>query len=261
MAAAARSGAGAVGWLRNRDLLDPIAAFALLLALWEWAVRELGVKAYLLPAPSAIIRAAWSARGTLAHQTWVTLEEVFAGFVVAVVVGVAAAAAVFFVPLLRRTLYPLLIALQSVPKVGLAPIVVVWFGYGLSSKVLMATLFAVFPILIATLGGFRSTPESLVEHFRALRAGPWQTLWHLRLPSALPHFLDGCKVAMPLAMIGAVVGEFIGSYEGLGNLIMLASGSSNTGLTFAALAAVTVLSLALFYLIEWLGRFVWWQSR
>lgn len=258
---AARESADAGRGPRKRALFDPIAAFVLLLVLWECVVRGLGVKAYLLPAPSAILRAAWSARATLAHQTWITLEEVLAGFVVAVVAGVAAAAAIFFVPLLRRTLYPLLIALQSVPKVGLAPIVVVWLGYGLSSKVLMAMLFAVFPILIATLGGFRSTPESLVEHFRALRAGPWQTLWHLRLPSALPHFLDGCKVAMPLAMIGAVVGEFIGSYDGLGNLIMLASGSSNTGLTFAALGAVTILSLALFYVIEWLGSFVWWQSR
>jgi NitT/TauT family transport system permease protein len=249
------------GWLRNRSLVDPIWFFALLLVLWEWGVRALGVKAYLLPAPSEILRAAWSARATLLHHSWVTLEEVLAGFVLAIVLGVAAAAAIFFVPLLRRTLYPLLIALQGIPKIGLAPIVVVWLGYGLSSKVLMALLFAVFPILIATLGGFHSTPEPLAEHFRALRASGWQTLWHLRIPGALPHFVGGCKVAMPLAVIGAVVGEFIGSYEGLGNLIMLASGASNTSLTFAALGAVTLLSLVMFYVIEGLGRFIWWQSR
>ncbi|MBS0417863.1 MAG: ABC transporter permease [Proteobacteria bacterium] len=245
----------------NRALIDPIVFFVLLLGLWELGVRGFAVKSYLLPAPSEIVRAAWDARATLAHHTWVTFEEVVLGFVLATVLGVAAAAAIFFIPIFRRTLYPLLIALQSIPKVGLAPIVVVWLGYGLSSKVLMTMLFALFPILIATLGGFSSTPESLVEHFTALRATTWQTLWRLRIPSALPHFVDGCKVAMPLAVIGAVVGEFIGSYEGLGNLIMLASGASNTGLTFAALGAVTLLSLVLFYVIEALGRLIWWQSR
>ncbi len=250
-----------VRWLGNRDVIDPLVFFILLILVWELGVRAFSVKGYLLPAPSQILRSAWVARTTLAVHTWVTLKEVVIGFVLATVLGVVAATAIFFVPFLRRTLYPLLIALQGIPKIGLAPIVIVWLGYGLSSKVLMTLLFALFPILIATLGGYRSTPEPLVEHFAALRASTWQTLWHLRIPSALPGFIDGCKVAMPLAVIGAVVGEFIGSYEGLGNLIMVASGASNTGLTFAALGAVTLLSIALFYVIEGLGRFVWWQSR
>jgi len=245
----------------HRAALESVVFFTLLGLAWEYGVHALDVKSYLLPAPSDILRESWVSRGVLAANTWVTLQEVLAGFVLAILAGLAAGVAIFFVPLLRRTLYPLLIALQSVPKVGLAPIVVVWFGYGLSSKVLMTFLFAVFPVLIATLGGLRSTPEHLVEHFVALRASFWQTLWQLRVPSLLPHFVDGCKVAMPLAVIGAIVGEFIGSYEGLGTRVMVASGAAKSSLTFAALLAITALSLVLFMLVTALGRLVWWQSR
>jgi NitT/TauT family transport system permease protein len=250
-----------MSFLKNRALVDGTIFFVLVGLLWEYSVHALQIKSYLLPAPSEILRESWNSRALLAAHTWVTLQEVLLGFVLAVLFGLAAAVLIFFVPILRRTLYPLLIALQSIPKVGLAPIVVVWFGYGLTSKVLMAFLFAVFPVLVATLGGMRSTPEHLIEHFHALRASFWQTLWQLRIPSLLPQFIDGCKIAMPLAVIGAVVGEFIGSYEGLGNLVMLASGSGKSSLTFAALLAVTLLSLLLFGIVEALGKLVWWQAR
>jgi NitT/TauT family transport system permease protein len=246
--------------LANRAFLESALFFLLLAFAWEYGVHALHVKTYLLPAPSDILRETWESRAVLGSNTWVTLKEVLAGFLFAVIAGVATGVGIFFVPILRRTLYPLMIALQSVPKIGLAPIVVVWFGYGLASKVLMAFLFATFPLLIATLGGLRSTPEHLIEHFCALRASFWQTFWQLRVPSLLPHFIDGCKVAMPLAVIGAVVGEFIGSYEGLGNLVMLASGSAKSSLTFATLLAVTALSLALFAIVEACGRLVWWRS-
>ena len=244
-----------------RSFRDALLSFLALGVVWEASVRLFKVKAYLLPPPSAVLAEAWNSRYTLLQHGWVTLQEVLLGYAGAVAFGLVCGVMIFFVPLFRRTVYPLMIALQSVPKVGLAPIVVVWFGYGLQSKVLMAFLFAFFPVMIATLGGFRATPEHLVEHFQALKAGFWQTLLRLRLPSALPSFVDGCKVAMPLAVIGAVVGEFIGSQEGLGNLIMLASGSAKSSLTFAALMAVTLLSLVLFWIVEALGRLVWWQSR
>ena len=183
------------------------------------------------------------------------------GVLAAVALGVLVSVLIYFVPIAKRTLYPFMIALQSIPKIGLAPIIVVWSGYGLSSKVIMAFLFAFFPIVISTLGGLGGIPAHLEEHFKALGASPWETFWRLRVPSALPNFIDGCKVAMPLAVIGAIVGEFVGSNDGLGNLILMATGSSQTALTFAALAAVTGLSLALFYIIEILGRLVWWRSN
>lgn len=245
----------------NKDTLQTALFFLFLGLVWEYSVKFFEVKSYLLPPLSDIFRELWVSRGLLLEQSIVTLKEVMIGFLLAVVLGVAIAAAIFFMPIARRTLYPTVIGLQSVPKVGLAPIIIVWFGYGLFSKVIMAFLFAFFPIVIATLGGLRTTPDNLIEHFQALRASKWTTFWKLRVPSALPNFIDGCKVAMPMAVIGAIVGEFVGSNNGLGNLILLATGSSNSTLTFASLFVVTGLSLLLFFVIELLGRLVWWRSR
>ena len=245
----------------NRNVLDPIIFFAVLALLWEFSVELFDIKSYLLPSISDIAVEFWQSKSLLWKNSLITLGEVLYGFSLAVVLGVLIAVMIFFIPVARRTLYPFMIALQSIPKIGLAPIIVIWFGYGLSSKVIMAFLFAFFPIVISTLGGLGGLPCHLEEHFRALRSSPWNTFWRLRVPSALPNFIDGCKVAMPLAVIGAIVGEFVGSNDGLGNLILMATGSSQTALTFSALAAVTALSLVLFYIIELLGRLVWWRSN
>jgi len=245
----------------NRNIVDAVVFFALLAALWEIAVRAFEIKEYLLPTPGAIFVAFWEYRTLIWQNGLVTFEEVIIGFLAAVVIGVAIAGTIFFVPVARRTIYPLVIALQGVPKVALAPLIIVWAGYGLSSKVIMVFLFAFFPIVISTLGGLNSTTENLSEHFRALRASRWFTFWRLQLPTALPNFIDGCKVAMPLAVIGAVVGEFVGSSDGLGNLILSATSSAKTDLTFATLLAVTALSLVLYGIIEALERFVWWRAK
>ena len=244
----------------TRDRLISIGFFLLLGLGWEFGVRWSGVASYLLPPPSAILAELWDSRGPILAQSLVTLTEVFWGFLIAVALGVPIAALIHFSRTAKRTVYLLFVALQSIPKIGLAPLIVVWFGYGLASKLMMAFLFAFFPIIIATLGGLASTPAHLEEHFRALRATPMQGFWRLRVPAALPSFLDGCKVAMPLAVIGAVVGEFVGSNDGLGNLILTASGSGHTTLTFAALIAVTVLSLLLFYGVAYWERFIWWRA-
>ncbi|SNS24209.1 NitT/TauT family transport system permease protein [Sphingomonas laterariae] len=237
------------------------AAFFLLVALaWEFGVRWFEVKPYLLPSLSAIATAFWDARGLLLEHGLVTLGEVLAGFIAAALLGVLLAAAIHVVPIARSTLYPMVIALQSIPKIGLAPLMVVWLGYGFGSKLVMAFLFAFFPIVIATLGGLAGVPSNLEEHFRALGASRWTMFRRLQVPAAMPNFMDGCKVAMPLAVIGAIVGEFVGSNNGLGNVILTATGSSQTALTFAALLAVTLLSLALFYVVELLSKFIWWRA-
>lgn len=246
---------------RVRAMLQGAAFFAVLALIWEGSVRAFEIRSYLLPPLSAVVREIVASRALLWQHGMITFKEVVLGFIAAAVAGVVMAAVVFFVPIARRTLYPLLIGLQSIPKVGLAPLIIVWFGYGLNSKVIMSFLFAFFPIVISTLGGLAGAPEHLEEHFRALRASGWVTFWKLRVPSALPSFVDGCKVAMPLAVIGAVVGEFVGSNDGLGNLILLATGSSRSSLTFAALGAVTVMSLALFAVVAAFGRLVWWRAH
>lgn len=227
---------------------------------WEAAVRVFHVKSYLLPSLSAIGAAFWRSRSVLLDNGLITLGEVAVGFGASVILGALAAIAIYFVPVARATLYPFLVALQSVPKIGLAPLMVVWLGYGLGSKALMAFLFAFFPIVIASIGGFAGVPGHLIEHFRALGASPWTTFRKLQAPAVLPSFIDGCKVALPLAVIGAIVGEFVGSNNGLGNLILLATGASRMDLTFAALLTITGLSLGLFYIVECLGRLVWWRS-
>jgi len=235
--------------------------FLVIFLLWEGAVRLFEIKSYLLPPPTAILSEGWQSRQLLFDSTIVTLGETLLGFAVGVVTGAALAVLVFSMPLARTTVYPLLVALQSVPKAAMAPLLIVWFGYGISSKIVMSYLIAFFPIVISTLGGLSSTPPNLLEHFRALGASNWNIFWHLRFPSALPYFIDGCKVAIPLAVIGAVIGEFVGSESGLGNLIMLSSASQRTALTFTALLVVTLLSMLLFAVVEAVGWLVWWRSR
>jgi NitT/TauT family transport system permease protein len=245
----------------GQHIVQTTTFFVLIFLVWEGAVRLFEIKSYLLPPPTAIATEAWQARQLLLDSTIVTLAETMFGFGAAVITGGALAVLVFSIPLARTTVYPLLIALQSIPKAAMAPLLIVWFGYGISSKIVMSYLIAFFPIVISTLGGLFSTPPNLLEHFRALGASPWKTFWHLRFVAALPYFIDGCKVAIPLAVIGAVIGEFVGSDSGLGNLIMLSTASQRTALTFAALLAVTVLSMMLYAVVEALGWLVWWRAR
>ena len=196
----------------------------------------------------------------LALQSWITTQEVLWGFVLAVFGGVLLGLAIHVMPLMHRTIYPLVVVFQGLPKIALAPLMVVWFGYGDTSKVLMAFLFAFFPVVISTMGGLASTPAHLVEHFRAIRASAWTTFRRLQVPSALPAILDGCKSAMPLAVIGAIVGEFIGAEHGLGHLILEANANARTDLLFAALIAISVVSGVLYLLVELAAKRVWWRA-
>ena len=245
---------------RVRQIGEPLLFFILLGVIWEWSVHALDIRSYLLPPLSDVFVEMWESRASLLSHGMVTVVEVIVGFCGAVVLGVIIAGLIFYVPMLRRTLLPFITALQSVPKVALAPLMIVWFGYGPMSKYVMAFLFAFFPIVISTLGGLNGTPPNLVEHFRALRASAWETTWRLYLPAALPAFLDGCRIAIPLTMIGAIVGEFVGAQRGLGYVIMLTSSSGETDLMFAALITIALLSTALFGLFQIGARLVWWRA-
>lgn len=245
--------------LRSK-ILPPLLFFGALFLVWEYGVAYFEVRPYLLPRLSAVFSAGWEARDMIWQNSLVTIYEVIAGFVAAVVGGTLLGILIYLSPAARNTVYPLVTALQSMPKVAIAPLMIVWFGYGLFSKIAMSFLFAFFPVVIATLGGFSATPLNLEEHFRALRATRWQTFARLRLPSALPIFIDGCKVAMPLAVIGAIIGEFVGSQHGLGNVIMMATASSRTDLVFATVLVVTILALVLYSFIELVDRWIWWRG-
>jgi NitT/TauT family transport system permease protein len=243
-----------------RTIVEPVILFLLLALLWEKAVEIFGIKRYLLPPLSQVLETMWQSRWSILQQTWITTGEILVGYFWAVVGGVGLGLAIFAWPMLRRTLYPLIVLFQGLPKVALAPLFVIWFGYGLASKVLMAFLFAFFPVVVATLGGLTGTPEHLLEHFRAIRASPLTTFLRLRIPSALPSIMDGCKTAMPLAVIGAIVGEFVGSENGLGHMILEANANARTDLLFAALIATSALAGILYWLVEIVAKRVWWRA-
>ncbi|MEJ6004017.1 ABC transporter permease [Paucibacter sp. AS339] len=240
--------------------LETLIFWGLLAALWEYGVGYLGVRRYLLPPLSAVLAAGWEQREMLLNETWVTLLEVVVGFAAAVLGGVLMGVLIHLSPLARRTLYPLITALQSMPKIALAPLMIVWFGYGFASKLASTFLFAFFPVVVATLGGMANVPINLDEHFHALGASRWDRFWRLQVPAALPAFVDGIKIAMPLAVIGAIVGEFIGAEEGLGHLMTLATANAQTDLMFAAILVITALAVFLYWLVERLARAVWWRG-
>lgn len=243
-----------------RHFVDPAILFLLLAVLWEKAVDVFRIKPYLLPPLSKVASAFWDARATLVAESWVTVQEVLVGFVFAAAGGIALGLALYAIPTVRRALYPAIVVFQGLPKIALAPLMVVWFGYGITSKVLMAFLFAFFPVVISTMGGLAGTPQHLIEHFKAIRASQWTTFRRLQVPAALPSIMDGCRSAMPLAVIGAIVGEFVGSERGLGHLILEANANGRTDLLFAALVATSIVAGILYLLVELAARRVWWRA-
>ena len=247
-------------WRSARAIVEPAIVFLLLALLWEKAVAVFGIKRYLLPPLSEVLSTLWQARTMILTEAWITTREILLGYVWAVLAGLLLGLGIFAWPTMRRTLYPLIVLFQGLPKVALAPVLVIWFGYGLASKVLMAFLFAFFPVVVGTLGGLAGTPEHLIEHFRAIRASPTTTFVRLRIPAALPSILDGCKTAMPLAVIGAIVGEFVASERGLGHLILEANANAKSELLFAALIAISILAGLLYVLVELVAKRVWWRA-
>ncbi|WP_397473392.1 ABC transporter permease [Pusillimonas sp.] len=243
-----------------RAYVDPLAVFIVFAVLWELAVDIFNIKPYLLPTLSSVLQSMWDNRANLLLQSWITTREVLFGFAGAVVAGVLLGAIIHSWSFVRRTLYPFIVVFQGIPKIALAPLMIIWFGYGEISKILMAFLFAFFPVVIATMGGLAATPSNLIEHFRAIRAPGWVMFKRLYVPSALPSIMDGCKQAMPLAVIGAIVGEFVGSEHGLGHLILNTTANARTDYLFAALITVSALAALLYLVIELIAKRVWWRG-
>lgn len=240
--------------LRVLDIVAPALTFGVLLLLWEACTYSFKIPEWLLPAPSAIFVSAVDWRWELLANSVVTLGETLAGFALAIALGVPAAAAVTYSPLLQKTIYPLLLALQSVPKVAIAPLLALWIGFGLAPKVVVVFLVCFFPIVVSTATGLTAVPLPVMELIRSLSASPLQVFTKIRLPTALPHIFVGLKIAITFAVIGAVIGEFVGSESGLGFLILTSSSQSRTALAFAALFVLTIMSIALYYLIEAIER-------
>lgn len=234
----------------------PVATLAGTIAAWWLAKIAFGWEAFILPSPWEVARTIWSERSFLPYETWVTLLETLEGFILAFAVGVPVAVAIAYSTTLERSIYPLLVGLNAVPKLALAPILVLWMGFGSGPKVLMVLLICVFPIILSTATGIKSTPRELQELVHSLSASQWQAFRTVRFPSALPHIFVGLKVAASLAVIGAVIGEFVGATHGLGYVIIASGQNADTPLAFAAIVLLAIMSVVLFYLLVALERLV-----
>ncbi|WP_194864700.1 ABC transporter permease [Alloalcanivorax profundimaris] len=228
----------------------PCVSLAALLVGWQLLVRGLDIQEWILPAPTAVGSTALDWHTELFAHGWVTLYETVLGFLVAVAIALPISVLVVYVPALQSTLYPVLLALQSIPKVAVAPLITLWVGFGIAPKVVVVFLVCFFPIVVNTIAGLQSTPTAMLHLMKSMQASPWQVFKRVRLPVALPSIMVGCKVAITLAVIGAVIGEFVGSEEGLGYLILTSTAQSKTALAFAALAILTFISIVLYYLVE-----------
>lgn len=229
-----------------KTAIYPLLGFFVILVAWQIYTHLLHVNRIVLPSPLDILNASIENWQILLQESWPTFLESVLGFGLAVVIGIPFAVCVANSRVLNLTLYPILIATQSIPKVAVAPIILVWFGLGMQSKLVIAFLVAFFPIVVDTAAGMRATPAGLLELARSLRASPLQVFTKVQFPAALPFIFAGAKVAVTLAVIGAVIGEFIGSVNGLGNLLLTANSQLDSPLAWAALIWLSGLGILLF---------------
>jgi NitT/TauT family transport system permease protein len=234
----------------------PILGFAAAVSLWWAAVIVFDVQPYLLPAPPEVVEALGRDPAYLLRQTGLTVVESITGYGLAAGVGMAAAALLASSKLVERTLFPLLLVFNAVPKVVVAPLLVIWFGFGTSPKVFMVALVCFFPIVLSTVTGLLSTPADLAELSASLTANRWQFLRKIQVRWALPHVFVGLKTAMFLATIGAIVGEFAGGSQGIGFVINQAAGGGDTALTMAGAVLISTAAIILYYLVVLVERLV-----
>lgn len=246
---------GIVAALRDRVGLSaeagiPLLTFVAGVVAWEAVVRLGLVAPYLLPPPSAVGARLVEARQMLFGHMVVTAIEIILGFLLAVVVGVALAIAVVYLRAFEAAVYPWVIATQTIPKVALAPLFIVWLGFGLLPKVVIGFLIAFFPILVDTVIGLKSVETESVYLLRSMGAGPWKIFRYLRMPTAMPNLFGGMKVAIMLATVGAIVGEFVGANEGLGYTLLVANGALDTTLLFSTLVLISFLAWVFYVFVS-----------
>jgi len=241
---------------RVSHFLYPLAGTLIIVLVWHYYVVLLHVPVVVLPTPMQVLQAMVQESRALLEEGWVTALECIYGFALAMAIGIPIAVTMTYSRIANQMFYPLLVASQSIPKVAIAPILLVWFGTGLKSKLAMAFVIAFFPVVVDTATGLRSTSPELLELARSLQCSRLQTFFKIQLPSALPSIFSGAKIAVTLAVIGAVIGEFIGSNEGLGNLLLTANSQLNTPLVWAALIVLSVLGMVLYGIVVVAEKFL-----
>lgn len=235
------------GWL---DRYSALLVGVVLVGAWQILVPLSGLSEFVLPTPLAIGKRIVSDASLLMAHTYVTLLEVVFGFAIGVLMGVPLALFIFYSKAFERAIYPILVGLQTVPKISLAPILVLYLGYGWAPKIVLAFLISFFPIVISTVVGLQSLDKNLVNLVRSMGANEWQTFFKLRLPAALPNIFGGFKVAVSLAVIGAVIGEYVAAERGLGYLQLQANSQFDTTLNFATVVTISALGVILYFIID-----------
>ena len=234
--------------------LPAAALFAALLAAWQLAVSGLGLREYLLPAPMRVIQAMLGDEIPWPRHVGVTALEIGGAFVVAGAVGVALGIAVAWTPLLSRALVPFLVFVNTLPKVAVAPLFLLWLGYGVLPNMLIGALIGFFPVVINTAVGLSQVDEELLDLGRVFNAPKWKVFTTIRIPNAYPYILSALKVTATAAVVGAIVGEFVASQQGLGYVIITTQGSMNTPVAFAALVWISLVGLAVYGLVVLAAR-------
>lgn len=238
-----------------RRWLPPVALAVLVLGAWQIAASSgamadaLGLESFLVPSPAEIAEALWDNRSLLAENAWVTLREILLGFGCALLAGVGFAIAMHLSGVVLRATYPWIVATQAIPVIVLAPILVVWFGYGIGPKLAIVALVCFFPITVNVLDGLRSVDPEATKLMRTLYASRWQRFARLEAPSALPGFFTGAKIAVVFAPIGALFGEWVGADSGLGHQILQDNAQLEIARVFGAVAVLAAIGIALFALL------------
>lgn len=240
----------------------PLVLLGGLVVAWEASVVVFNVPGWLLPAPSDIVEAIWQSAPLLVPHIWQTLKQVALGLLLAMVAGIALAAAIDLSPWLRRALYPLLVTSQTIPILALAPLLIIWFGFGIAPKVFIVALFCFFPIAINTADGLGAADPELLSLLRAMGARRGQIWRKVRLPASLPYFFSGLRIAATYSVVGAIIGEWVGGSQGLGIYMLRSSNAFRTSQVFAAIIISALISFALFGLVFFAERLTlpWYHS-
>ena len=236
--------------LLNSNIARPLILIVGLLVGWELAIKIFAIKPYLIPEPLAVIHQMINQWPHLWRETLVTTYAALGGFALSIVFGIPIAMLIAYSKLVESYVYPLLVFSQSVPKIAVAPLLVVWFGFGIFPKIITAFLLGFFPVVVSTVMGFKSVDSEMLDLVRSMKASRWQVFLKISLPHALPSIFSGLKVSITLAVVGAVVGEFVGANSGIGYVLQIANGNFDLPLMFAALVILSLVGVVLFAAVD-----------
>jgi len=241
-------------WNGVKSITPPLLLVATLVLIWQWYVQAYDVRASTLPSPGRVVEQGWKFRHQIWDNTVPTLKETFIGFGFSVAIGSLFAVAIDFSKTIRRALYPVLVASQTLPIIAIAPLMIIWFGFGLLPKIFVVILVTFFPITVALSDGLRSAEVEAMDLLGSMGANKWKVFRYVRLPSAMPSFFSGLRIGMTYAVVGAIFAEYVGAKKGLGIFMLLQKNSFRTDLVLAAVLVTSMVSVTLFMLVSVLQR-------